>query len=218
MSFDPQTATVDQWLERIEALHPSEIELGLDRVKAVAERLDCLQARPARRVLVGVEPALGDEPLVLDRRRREHREALERGEQLRRVPKQLEGLQQPRPRPDVPQEARVARAVLPEDAVLVGLRVLPRLRLVAVHQRGRPLLPRGLGGQPARVPALLVQATLATHVMLTQLKAGETVYQAGELPKTIRVSKTHYEIPNTVFEHSKNQCVRHFLPRFSRLQ
>ena len=52
MSFDPQTATVDQWLERIEALHPSEIELGLDRVKAVAERLDCLHPAPLV-ILVG---------------------------------------------------------------------------------------------------------------------------------------------------------------------
>ena len=30
------------------------------------------------------------------------------------------------------------------------------------------------------------------------LKAGETVYQAGELPETLRVSKIHYEPPRTV--------------------
>ena len=35
------------------------------------------------------------------------------------------------------------------------------------------------------------------HV-LAQLKAGETVYQAGELPETLRVSKIDYEPPKTV--------------------
>ena len=38
----------------------------------------------------------------------------------------------------------------------------------------------------------------ATPAILAQLKAGETVYQAGELPKTLRVSKIHYEPPQTV--------------------
>ena len=33
----------------------------------------------------------------------------------------------------------------------------------------------------------------ATHAILAQLKAGETVYLAGELPKTLRVSKIDYE-------------------------
>jgi dihydrofolate synthase/folylpolyglutamate synthase len=32
--------TLNQWLERIEACHPSDIELGLDRVRAVAARLE----------------------------------------------------------------------------------------------------------------------------------------------------------------------------------
>ena len=40
--------------------------------------------------------------------------------------------------------------------------------------------------------------TPATHAILAQLKAGETVHQAGKLPKTLRVSKIHYEPPNTV--------------------
>ena len=40
----------------------------------------------------------------------------------------------------------------------------------------------------------------ATHAIWAQLKAGETVHQAGELPKTLRVSKIHYEPPNTVME------------------
>ena len=42
--------------------------------------------------------------------------------------------------------------------------------------------------------------TPATHAILVQLKAGETVYQAGELPKTPRVPKIHYEPPKTVCE------------------
>ena len=50
----------------------------------------------------------------------------------------------------------------------------------------------------------------ATHAVLAQLKVGETVYQAGELPKTLRVSKMHTN-------HLK-QCVTHLVPRFSRLQ
>ena len=33
------THTLAQWLSRLEALHPTEIELGLDRVRSVAERL-----------------------------------------------------------------------------------------------------------------------------------------------------------------------------------
>ena len=42
--------------------------------------------------------------------------------------------------------------------------------------------------------------TPATHVILAQLKAGETVYQAGELPKTRRVSKIDYGPPRTVWK------------------
>ena len=41
--------TLDEWLEYIEQQHPKSIELGLDRVRAVADRLD-LQ-RPARKVV-----------------------------------------------------------------------------------------------------------------------------------------------------------------------
>ena len=48
-----------------------------------------------------------------------------------------------------------------------------------------------------------VRPTPATHAILAQLKAGrlkagETVYQAGELPATLRVSKIHYEPPKAV--------------------
>ena len=52
--------------------------------------------------------------------------------------------------------------------------------------------------------------TPATHAILAQLKAGETVHQAGELPK-------HSESLKYTPNHLK-QCVRHLLPRFSRLQ
>ena len=43
-----------------------------------------------------------------------------------------------------------------------------------------------------------VVPTPATQDILAQLKAGETVYQADELPQTLRVSKIHYESPKTV--------------------
>ena len=42
MCFSPQSASLNQWLEHIELLHPSSIELGLSRVKRVANRLDIL--------------------------------------------------------------------------------------------------------------------------------------------------------------------------------
>jgi len=35
-------ASLDQWLQRLESLHPNEIELGLERVTAVAHKLDLL--------------------------------------------------------------------------------------------------------------------------------------------------------------------------------
>ena len=44
----------------------------------------------------------------------------------------------------------------------------------------------------------IVHPSPATHAILAQLKAGETVYQTGELPKTLRVSKIDYEPPKTV--------------------
>lgn len=48
--FVPETANVDQWLVRLEALHPVEIDLGLARVSAVGQRMGCL--KPAPLVLV----------------------------------------------------------------------------------------------------------------------------------------------------------------------
>ena len=44
---------------------------------------------------------------------------------------------------------------------------------------------------------LAVLPSPATHAILAHLKAGETVYQAGELPETLRVSKIDYEPPKT---------------------
>lgn len=44
--FNTENATVEQWLERLEALHPTEIDLGLDRVKTVGQRLNCLKPAP----------------------------------------------------------------------------------------------------------------------------------------------------------------------------
>lgn len=46
MNFNPATATLEQWLTRLESLHPSEIDLGLERVSQVAQALDCLKPAP----------------------------------------------------------------------------------------------------------------------------------------------------------------------------
>ena len=56
----------------------------------------------------------------------------------------------------------------------------------------------GVTHRDLHVGNIMVNPTPATHAILAQLKTGETVYQAGELPKTLRVSKTHYELPKTV--------------------
>ncbi|WP_430462306.1 bifunctional tetrahydrofolate synthase/dihydrofolate synthase [Thalassolituus sp. LLYu03] len=52
MTFAPETATLAQWLQRLESLHPTEIELGLERVKSVGRRLNCLRPAPLV-ILVG---------------------------------------------------------------------------------------------------------------------------------------------------------------------
>ena len=49
-----------------------------------------------------------------------------------------------------------------------------------------------------RMRVEFLQAPQPSDHVLAQWKAGEIVYQAGELPKALRVSKTHYEIPKTV--------------------
>lgn len=45
----PMSTELACWLARIEARHPTEIEMGLDRVGAVYARMDC--GRPAARVV-----------------------------------------------------------------------------------------------------------------------------------------------------------------------
>lgn len=50
VSSDKSRWNKHQWLSYIESTHPSDIELGLDRVKKVAEKLDCL--RPANKVIL----------------------------------------------------------------------------------------------------------------------------------------------------------------------
>ena len=68
-----------------------------------------------------------------------------------------------------------------------------------------PRVLRGPGHLPVRARGLRrglqdqAPQPRRDHV-LAQLKAGETVYQAGELPKTLRVSKIRYEPPETVCE------------------
>lgn len=42
--------TLNQWLSYLESIHPTEIELGLDRVRMVAERLELI--KPAKKVLL----------------------------------------------------------------------------------------------------------------------------------------------------------------------
>ncbi|MBV0931915.1 bifunctional tetrahydrofolate synthase/dihydrofolate synthase [Marinobacterium weihaiense] len=59
----PQTLT--DWLERIEACHPSEIELGLDRLKAVADRLP-INLSTATRVIVAGTNGKGSTLAMLD--------------------------------------------------------------------------------------------------------------------------------------------------------
>lgn len=53
MSFLPETASLNEWLEFIESLHPSNIELGLSRVTRVAERLELLPATFTSVVVAG---------------------------------------------------------------------------------------------------------------------------------------------------------------------
>lgn len=50
MNFNPETANLNDWLVRLENLHPTEIDLGLARISQVAARLNCL--RPAPLVIV----------------------------------------------------------------------------------------------------------------------------------------------------------------------
>lgn len=53
MTFNAQTATLSQWLERLESLHPTEIELGLGRIRQVADVLGCSKPAPLTIVVGG---------------------------------------------------------------------------------------------------------------------------------------------------------------------
>ena len=81
--------------------------------------------------------------------------------------------------------------VRPPDTLFLPPSIVPKWRGL-----------RGLAEQDAG--ALLKrpvdQAPQPSDHVLAQLKAGETVYQAGELPKTLRASKIPYEPPKTVCE------------------
>lgn len=44
---------LSSWLDHLGATHPADIELGLDRVRSVAERLDCLRVAPKMVLIAG---------------------------------------------------------------------------------------------------------------------------------------------------------------------
>ena len=48
----PHPATVEEWLRRLETLHPKKIDLGLDRIKAVISALR-LETLPYRVITIG---------------------------------------------------------------------------------------------------------------------------------------------------------------------
>ena len=58
--------------------------------------------------------------------------------------------------------------------------------------------------------------TPTTRAILTQLKAGDLVHQAGELHETLRESKVRAYI-TSYLEHSEDPRVSSFWPRPSRL-
>lgn len=58
-------STLDGWLRRIEACHPAEIELGLERIRGVAERLD-IDLDQSRKVLVAGTNGKGSTVTMLD--------------------------------------------------------------------------------------------------------------------------------------------------------
>ncbi|MBR9882539.1 MAG: bifunctional tetrahydrofolate synthase/dihydrofolate synthase [Oceanospirillales bacterium] len=58
-------STLDAWLARIEACHPAEIELGLERIKCVADRLG-IDLSTSRKVLIGGTNGKGSTVTMLD--------------------------------------------------------------------------------------------------------------------------------------------------------
>ena len=59
-----QAPTLADWLARLERLHPKGIDLGLDRVRAVAERLDLALHAPT--IVVGGTNGKGSTCAMLD--------------------------------------------------------------------------------------------------------------------------------------------------------
>ena len=57
--------TLDAWLQRIESCHPSEIELGLDRIRRVAEQLE-IDLGSGRRVLIAGTNGKGSTATMLE--------------------------------------------------------------------------------------------------------------------------------------------------------
>ncbi|MBB6523357.1 bifunctional folylpolyglutamate synthase/dihydrofolate synthase [Pseudoteredinibacter isoporae] len=51
MSLTPTQRTLSEWLDYIESVHPSEIEMGLSRVRTVAERMGLMTAMAERTVI-----------------------------------------------------------------------------------------------------------------------------------------------------------------------
>ncbi|MCZ6708758.1 MAG: bifunctional tetrahydrofolate synthase/dihydrofolate synthase [Gammaproteobacteria bacterium] len=68
--FKPSEASLDDWLARIEALHPNEIEMGLERVHEVGERLGVLRPAPLTVIVAGTNgkgsTAVFSEALLLE--------------------------------------------------------------------------------------------------------------------------------------------------------
>lgn len=58
-------ATLEGWLERIEACHPNEIELGLDRIRRVADRLE-IDLGTGKRVLIAGTNGKGSTATLLE--------------------------------------------------------------------------------------------------------------------------------------------------------
>lgn len=63
-------SSLDAWLDRIDRLHPSEIDLGLERVREVAQRLDVLRPAPVSVIVAGTNgkgsTAVFSEALLLE--------------------------------------------------------------------------------------------------------------------------------------------------------
>ena len=57
--------TLDQWLSWIESCHPSEIELGLDRLRQVYEAM-ALDLSHSRKVIIGGTNGKGSTVAMLD--------------------------------------------------------------------------------------------------------------------------------------------------------